>query len=53
MEFKQSVVASSSGEAEYHGMVKRGCVALGLKLVLEHVVVEANMGCAVKTHGAC
>ena len=31
----QSVVALSSGEAEYYGLVKGGCIAIGIKSMLE------------------
>ena len=39
----QSVVALSSGEAEYYGMVKGGSVALGLQSVLK----DFNIDCSI------
>eukprot|EP00959_Pyramimonas_sp_CCMP1952_P160987 3366460-Pyramimonas_sp.AAC.1 len=39
----QSVIALSSGEAEYDGMVKGASVALGLQSVLEDFNVECSI----------
>ena len=39
----QSVVALSSGEAEYYGMVKGASVALGLQSVLKDFNIECNI----------
>ena len=39
----QSVVALSSGEAEYYGMVKGASVALGLQSVLKDFTIECSI----------
>ena len=39
----QSVIALSSGEAEYYGLVKGGSVGLGLQAVLRDFNVEVNI----------
>ena len=39
----QSVLALSSGEAEYYGMVKGASVALGLQSVLRDFDIECNI----------
>ena len=39
----QSVIALSSGEAEYYGMVKGASVALGLQSVLKDFDIECNI----------
>ena len=39
----QTVVALSSGEAEYYGLVKASSVALGVRAVMEDLGVEAKI----------
>ena len=39
----QSVIALSSGEAEYYGMVKRASVGLGMKSVLRDFKINVKL----------
>ncbi len=39
----QAVIALSSGEAEYYGMVKGASVALGCKAMLSEIGVDVNI----------
>ena len=45
----QSVIALSSGEAEYYSMVKAGGVALGVEPLMRDVGVEDTGSIAIKT----
>ena len=45
----QSVIALSSGEAEYYSMVKAGSVALGIESLMKDLGVEDTGSIAIKT----
>ena len=45
----QEVIALSSGEAEYYGMVKRGSLGLGSKAILEDIQVPLNEPMEIQT----
>ena len=45
----QAVIALSSGEAEYYGMVKGGSTGLGSKAILEDLGVHMSEAIEIKT----
>ena len=46
----QSVIALSSGEAEYYGMVKGGSVALGIQSMMKDMGTDRDVRIGVKIH---